>query len=205
MNIIEVNNLDVRRNGTSICQMPHLEVVAGDRAAVLGSNGSGKSTLLRVLAGLEHDYHGDCRVNAARKQRVFVDQNPYLFRGTALFNVMYGPVARGLGHKAAAQTATRWLERLDITELATARIDRLSGGEKRRTALARAFAIEPDLLLLDEPFADLDTQGIDCVTQALTDLPNATVLMTSPTSLPENIAAATCRLERTNQTSAPGP
>ena len=174
-----------------------LTIAPGETLGLVGASGSGKSTLLRVLAGLEHDYQGDCRVTTARKQRVFVDQNPYLFRGTVLFNVMYGPVAGGLGHKAAARTATQWLERLDITKLATAHIDRLSGGEKRRIALARAFAIEPELLLLDEPFADLDLQGIECVNQALAKLPQSTVLMTSPTSVPANVAATTCRLERT--------
>ena len=192
--VIQINHLQVKRNGTTICAVPQLAVDSGDRLGILGENGSGKSTLLRVLDGLETEYAGTCQVASGRRQRVFVDQRVYLFRGTVLSNVTFGPRARGIGRRRASLAAMDLLKKLDIAHLAEANANHLSAGEKRRTALARAIAIQPTLLLLDEPAADLDGQGIQCLRQVLDELTQTTILITSPTSLPEGFVTRVYRM-----------
>ena len=187
MVIIEIEDLRVTRNQGPICSVAQMTVNLGDRVAVLGQNGSGKSTLLRVLSGLERDYDGTCIVELKRKDRVYVDQDPYLFRGTVLFNAMYGLRARGLGRARAESMALQWLDKLGIAALAGSRVQNLSGGERRRTALARAMAIRPKLLLLDEPFSEMDRQGTARIEKALIDLSDTTILLASPTPVCDGV------------------
>lgn len=83
-----------------------------------------------------------------------------------------------------SRRSKEWLERLGIGHLIDARPQRLSGGERKRAALARALAVTPRLLLLDEPFAELDEAGVATVVSLLAELHNTTVLMAAPSSLP---------------------
>lgn len=87
-----------------------------------------------------------------------------------------------------------WLQRLGLESLAHRSTRSLSGGEARRTALARACVLQPELLLLDEPLADLDAAGIDCVQESLKELPDSTILISSPTPLPNNLVERTIKL-----------
>ena len=196
MPLIDIDKLRVTRNHSPICQVSRLTIEQGDRVAVLGNNGSGKTTLLRVLAGLEREYEGCFQTALNRTARVYVDQNPYLFRGTVLFNATYGLRAHGLNGAKAQVKATHWLEKLGIRALADARVNRLSGGERRRVALARAMAIESKLLLLDEPFSEMDTKGADSIQQAMEALPNTTIVLASPTSLPEGLCNRVCQIDK---------
>lgn len=193
--MIDVRSLEVSKDGQRICHVPELTVQPGERLAVIGTNGSGKSTLLRVLAGLEHDYQGQCEVQAALEERTYVHQNPYLFRGTVLSNVAYGLRARGQSRAAATKAALDGLEQFGIRDLASRKTGNLSGGEVRRVALARAVVLDPRLLLLDEPLSDLDAEGIESVCRVLTALPDTTVLIASPTTLLPELAAVELRLE----------
>jgi len=181
--IIEVQNLKVVKKSDVICSVRELAVETSERMAVVGPNGSGKSTLLRVLAGLERDFQGSCSVGVERKQRVYVHQTPYLFRGTVLFNVKYGLRSHGIRGTVCEQRARHWLERTGIAHLADSRAGRLSGGERKRTALARALAVDPRVLLLDEPFAELDENGAADIVRILTELQETTVVLVSPTPL----------------------
>jgi len=183
--MIKVSQLQVIRDTNSICSVDDLCINAGDRMVVIGSNGSGKTTLLRILAGLERDYLGDCQVTTSYQQRTYLHQHPYLFRGSVLSNVRYGQQGRG------TEQAQTWLQRLGVDHLANRSTENLSGGEIRRVALARALACQPQLLLLDEPLAELDPQASNTVCEVLNSLQNTTLVIASPTNLPEGLATRT--------------
>ena len=188
--MLEIRNLQVERGGNTICRVPRLTVGPAERVALVGSNGSGKTTLLRVLSGLERAFEGDVVVSVSMRERVYLHQLPYLFRGSVLANVMLGAVARKLPRRQQLTEAHQWLERLGVSHLADRQSGRLSGGERRRVALARTFITGARLLLLDEPFADLDRSGIDGVCRAMAALPEATFLLSSPGVLPQQLADA---------------
>lgn len=134
----------------------------GDRLMLVGANGSGKTTLLRVLHGLLVPDAPASR-KAARLQpqdrlprAAMVFQRPFLLHLSVRFNVMLGLWLRGV---PAAERATRChaaLQRVGLASLAGQRARALSGGQQQRLALARAWALEPDILFLDEPTASLD-------------------------------------------------
>ena len=141
-----------------------LDVAAGETVAVLGPNGAGKTTLLRVLAGLHPVGAGEVRLDG-----VVLDGDPsersvgVVFQDHLLFphlsvleNVAFGLRARGHRRDAARSEAARWLERVGLAGRGDDRPRALSGGEAQRVALARALAIEPRMLLLDEPLSALD-------------------------------------------------
>ncbi|WP_341924640.1 ABC transporter ATP-binding protein [Nocardioides psychrotolerans] len=143
-----------------------LQAPPGSVVAVIGPNGAGKTTLLRALAGLvEMTGHvtvdGESWTDPPRLVRerrlgfVFQDQSlfPHL---TALANVAFGLQSRRTPRRAAEQVAQGWLDRFAIGHLAGRKPGELSGGQAQRVAIARALASDPQLLLLDEPFAGLD-------------------------------------------------
>ena len=187
--MIEIENLQVHRDGNCICQVEKLSVAAGERLAILGTNGSGKTTLLRILAGLTDDFSGSCRVAVDCKQRTYLHQQPFLFRGSVLSNVRYGEhtgQGRGAAHKNGSTACSRPPSRTNHGDL--------SGGERRRAALARALAMQPQLLLLDEPLADLDDEASKIVCDVLSQLPGTTLLFASPVALPKGLAEKALRL-----------
>jgi len=146
--------------------IPALDVHAGEVLAVIGPNGSGKSTLLRVLGLLEAPDEGEVRYLgervsprdglAVRRRMAMVFQQPLLVDRTVTDNVGLGLAFRGVAAADRAPRVERWLERFAIAALAPRQARTLSGGEAQRVALARALVLEPDVLLLDEPFAGLD-------------------------------------------------
>jgi ABC-type multidrug transport system ATPase subunit len=140
-----------------------LSLEARERLGVRGPNGSGKSTLLRVLAGLLTPTSGRVEGKLPAGRCVLVHQRPHLFRGTPRTNVAYALRLAGRPGGGAA----RWLQALGAEHLADRPVAGLSGGERRRVAIARALAREPGLLLLDEPFAGLDADGVLAVLAAL--------------------------------------
>lgn len=150
-----------------------LDLAAGEVVALLGPNGAGKTTALRALAGLVRLHDGTLRLGSQtwddpttgvflpphRRSVGVVFQDYLLFPHlSVLDNVAFGPRCRGVSHTEARQTAYRWLRRVGIGDRATSRPDSLSGGQAQRVALARALAVEPRLLLLDEPLAALDAE-----------------------------------------------
>ena len=190
MSLIAIEALRVQKDGAVICDVPSLVIDVGETVAIVGGNGSGKTTLLRVLAGIERDYCGTCQMVIEPRDVVFVHQSPYLFRGTVLSNVTYGLRVRGKTRTEYQRSGHQWLERCGAAALADKTAAHLSGGERKRVALARALAIEPKLILLDEPLEELDAAGITAISGVLGELaPGTTVLLTSPAAPPDALPA----------------
>lgn len=171
--LIELEGVRVVRDGQLILDIPYLTVAPGELLTVVGANGAGKSTLLRVLgmvltpsAGTV-SFSGEAvraargraeeqQLLALRRRVTMVFQNPVLLSRTVRDNVAAGLRFRGLPSAEIKPRVDFWLERLGIAALADRRPQGLSGGEIQRVALARALVLKPDLLLLDEPTANLD-------------------------------------------------
>jgi molybdate transport system ATP-binding protein len=150
-----------------------LHAAPGEVLAVLGPNGAGKTTLLRALSGLDALTSGTIRLgdltldDAATDTFVPAQRRPVglVFQNYRLFphldvrdNVAYAPRVQGAGRRQARATADTWLERLDLTALASRRPHQISGGQAQQVALARALAADPRFLLLDEPLSALDAR-----------------------------------------------
>jgi len=185
--LISIEQLKVTRGDAVICDVPQLQIEKGQCWGISGINGSGKSTLLRALAGLESDFTGNIMCGLSTGDIGFVQQRPYLFRGTVTENILYGMRSGKIAQSEAKQLARSWMQQLDILPLADRRSLHLSGGERRRVALARTLIRTPKLLLLDEPFADLDETGMQAVVEILQSLNETTILITSPGRIPETL------------------
>lgn len=174
-----------------VCRVRHLEIQPGEMLTILGPNGAGKSTLLRMLAFVEPPSAGAIYFRgrpaddgypslADRRQVTMVFQQPLLLRDTVAANVAYGLRLRGLPARDGRVQAA--LERLDLLPLAKAQAATLSGGEAQRVALARALVLEPQVLLVDEPTANLDPYYVAQVEAMLSginrDLGTTVVLVT---------------------------
>jgi tungstate transport system ATP-binding protein len=165
---LKVENLAFFRAGQTLLDDVSFRLEAGTRTLILGPNGAGKSLLLRLCHGLIQPSSGRILwqgADAARKQAM-VFQRPVLLRRTALANIDYALKVRGL----ARQQAEGALERAGLGGLAHRQARVLSGGEQQRLALARAWALEPEVLFLDEPTASLDpgaTRAVEALIGAI--------------------------------------
>jgi tungstate transport system ATP-binding protein len=188
--VIGCRDLRVHAGRRELLHVPELDVTAGTVLAVLGPNGAGKTSLLRALGLLgPHRITGDVLLDGQPATRAHlrmaaaaVLQRPILRRGTVADNVTTGLRFHHLSRATARERAAPWLDRLGIAHLADRDARTLSGGEAQRTCLARALAVEPRVLLLDEPFTGLDatTRGdlLADLAAALASQPAATVLVT---------------------------
>ena len=137
-------------------------VAQGERWSVIGPSGCGKTTLLYLLAGLRLPASGKININGSPliKPRVstglILQDYGLLPWATAFDNISLGLKIRGLGDGKVAQITREWLSRLGIDAVSSHYPVELSGGQRQRVAIARTLALEPDLLLMDEPFASLD-------------------------------------------------
>ena len=132
-----------------------LTVAPGERVALVGANGCGKSTLLRLLHGLARPTSGQFVSDPAWRQAMLF-QKPHLMRLTVQANIALGLWLRGTPWGEAKVLALAALARVGLTELAQRNARQLSGGQQQRVAMARAWALRPQVLLLDEPTASLD-------------------------------------------------
>ena len=168
---IEVRNLVRHFGGFTALNDVSLEIQPGELVALLGPSGSGKTTLLRIIAGLEFPSSGQIlmdRIDASTRHVGarnigFVFQHYALFRHmTVLENVAFGlrvkPRRLRPGEAEIQERVTRLLELVQLESMARRYPSQLSGGQRQRVALARALAIEPKVLLLDEPFGALDAK-----------------------------------------------
>jgi tungstate transport system ATP-binding protein len=164
--VLRLCGVTVRYGDHIVLDLPELSVAPGEVVAIMGLNGAGKSTLLHVAALLQRPQSGEVWImgeramartsRRLRRATAMVLQEPLLFDVSVLANVASGLRFRGVRRQEAERRARQWLARFGIDHLAARNARTLSGGEAQRTSLARAFAVEPKLLLLDEPFAALD-------------------------------------------------
>jgi tungstate transport system ATP-binding protein len=164
--LIEIRDLIIRRNGRETLKINQLDVVQGETLAVVGPNGAGKSTLLLALAHLLKPLTGkisfaskplpDWNSLEYRRNISFVFQDPLLMDMSVADNVALGLKFRGVARDEIHARVDKWLKLLGIELLAKRRAGQLSGGEAQRVSLARAFVLDPQLLLMDEPFSSLD-------------------------------------------------
>jgi tungstate transport system ATP-binding protein len=145
-----------------------LSIAPGESVALLGANGSGKSTLLRVLHGLLRPTAGTCLADPGLRQAMLF-QRPFMLRTTAHNNVALALWLRGTPWREARSRALLALERVGLQHKAGQPARTLSGGQQQRLALARAWALSPDVLLLDEPTASLDPHAKREVEQLIAD------------------------------------
>lgn len=164
--LLEARDLRVVRAGRVLASADHLLLDGGRVHVLLGANGSGKSTLLRALNGLEAaegelSFGGRPVATSAdrlalRRRTAAVFQKAYLLDTTVQGNVESGLRLRGVGRVAARRRADEALELLDIAGLRNRRPAHLSGGEAQRVSIARALAVDPEVLFFDEPTSSLD-------------------------------------------------
>ncbi|MET0976652.1 MAG: ABC transporter ATP-binding protein [Leifsonia sp.] len=140
-----------------------LDVPTGQFLTIVGPSGCGKTTFLRMLAGLESPSAGTIEVNGGSAGR---PENSMVFQGDSIFpwmsvrqNAAYGLTVRGVGRAEINETVGHYLDATGLTKFADAYPHQLSGGMRQRVSIARAFANDPEILLMDEPFSALDEQN----------------------------------------------
>jgi tungstate transport system ATP-binding protein len=155
-----VDDVSLQAGVTTILNRLSLTITTGAPTLIVGPNGAGKTTLLRLCMGLAAPSTGRVtwggRADRTPLRRAILFQRPVMLRRTAAANVAYALAQAGTPHKQRAQRVTALLDRVGLSDLAQRPARRLSGGEQQRLALARALARDPEILLLDEPTANLD-------------------------------------------------
>lgn len=164
---IEVENVSKSFGTTPVLQNVSVDVAPGSLTALLGPSGGGKSTLLRIIAGLEYPDAGKViisgrdatKLSPQRRNVGFVFQHYAAFKHMSVFdNVAFGLQIRKRSKPDIRKRVTELLELVHLEQFARRYPAQLSGGQRQRMALARALAVEPEVLLLDEPFGALDAQ-----------------------------------------------
>jgi tungstate transport system ATP-binding protein len=153
--VLEARDVSVVLGGVRALDGLSLRLEPGVRTVVLGPNGAGKSVLLRTLHGLIAPTAGSVSWHRPTRQAM-VFQRPVMLRRSALANIRYALAVNGMAEPQRTQLATSALARVGLDRIAYRPARVLSGGEQQRLALARAWALAPEILFLDEPTASLD-------------------------------------------------
>jgi cobalt/nickel transport system ATP-binding protein len=199
--LVEVRGLRYRYDdGTVALQGVDFTLHAGETVAVLGANGSGKTTFVLHLNGLLSG-EGEvsiCGLPAVKSNLheirrrvgvVFQDCDEQLFMPTVMEDVTFGPLNLGLAPEEAVKRATAALARVGMEDVVDRAPYHLSAGEKRRVALAGVLAMEPEILVLDEPTTFLDPPGQRDLLELLRGLPQAKILVTHDVAFARALAS----------------
>jgi len=191
--IVSMEGIKVELGGMSVLDIPSFCLQEKEFVSLIGPNGSGKSTLLLVINCLLRPLSGRISfrgrelstrddVFSYRRRISMVFQEPLLFDTTVFKNVASGLKIRGMGREEARERVMRYLKCFHIEHLSGRSARKLSGGEAQRTSLARAFALEPEVIFLDEPFSALDPPTRHALTDDLekivTETGTTTVMVT---------------------------
>jgi thiamine transport system ATP-binding protein len=210
--MLTIAEVTVRFGERAVLDRVSLSVDDGERVAVLGPSGSGKSTLLRVVAGIVAPDSGRVVLDGAdvtdlpthRRGVGMVFQDEQLFPHlSVLDNVAFGLRVAGMPRPARRERAVELLAIVGLDGFGTRRIDALSGGERKRVALARSLAPRPRLLLLDEPLSGLDRELHDRLAAEVAEILTATA--TTALWVTHDPGEAAAVADRTVQLSALGP
>lgn len=178
----KLEGLKQRYDEGVVLDIPDLDIKKEQTHAIVGPNGAGKTTLLRILAFLEPPAEGDViffgdttcfsgkTIRKPRGRTTFVMEDPYLFDTSVLGNMTYGLRLRGLTAGDAERRGRRALRRVDLETLASRRARNLSSGEGKRLAVARAAALDTDVILLDEPTSNTDRHSAEFIERLLVNL-----------------------------------
>jgi tungstate transport system ATP-binding protein len=203
--------VEARYQDKTALVVDELALRGGQLNVVAGLNGSGKSTLLNVLALLMQPTQGVVKFSGKRvrwertqlrelrRSVTLVHQSPFLFRGSVASNVSYGAKARGITGVALQERVRESLELVGLSGFEARNASRLSGGEARRVALARALACDPEVILLDEPLAYVDessTKIIETLLVRLVDRGILVVVSSHDPTLGLRLNARTIRLRQ---------
>lgn len=171
---LALDNLTFAVNGRTIIDRVSAELGAGPRTIILGPNGAGKSVLMRLCHGLLRPTSGAVIWRGAngkgRRRQAMVFQRPVMLRRSALANILYALKLAGVSASEREPRALDVLEAVGLSDVATRPARVLSGGEQQRLAIARAWALGPEVLFLDEPTANLDpgaTRDIESIIAAI--------------------------------------
>jgi len=194
MLVYELKNVRKYRGRVFALDIPALTIEKGKFYAVYGPNASGKTTLLEIMAFLEKSNEGICffyddksrgkndrgHVHSAKISMVM--QHPYLFKGSVLENVLYGLLLRSFHKGTAERMVEPVMRELGVWELRDRYVDSLSGGEAKKVALARALALDSEILLLDETTAHIDKTNADIIERVISRInkhTGKTIIMTT--------------------------
>lgn len=191
-NMLEIQDLLIQRNGRDALKIQQLKIKNGETLAVVGPNGAGKSTFLLALARLLPVAKGYIRLHGKhqrewndieyRRRIAFVFQDPLLMDMSVRENIALGLKFRNMDKKETQERVHHWAQAMGVEKLLERRAGQLSGGEAQRVSLARAFVLDPELLLMDEPFSAVDPQTreklLEDLSRVLTEDHRTTIFVT---------------------------
>jgi tungstate transport system ATP-binding protein len=182
--IYEIKNLKQIFQGKTILDIDSLSVAKGKIYSLSGPNGAGKTTLLKILAFLEKPFMGTLLykgnkvkwnskcMGKLRNKVVMLDQHPIMFTTTVFKNVEYGLRIRNIGTKKKERIVDETLELVGMSSFKNEPANTLSGGETQRVALARVIAIDPEVLICDEPVSSVDIENQSIIMKILRQINN---------------------------------
>ena len=191
--LYRLNSIRKRYGSNVVLDIEELTIGEGRLYTLIGANGAGKSTLLNILAFLSPPTSGEISyagkqvdwnhgsVEELRRKVTLLHQSPYLFGGTVYDNVAFGLKTRGIPGGERQPIVEKTLDIVGLQGFGDRRARELSGGETQRVAMARALALKPEVLLLDEPLANIDRETSGLLESVIASLPaqGTTVVMTT--------------------------